>query len=56
VRRKDGIFLKRPSEINALADESLDRIVLKATAYRKEDRYEDCRQFMQDLERYAQPN
>jgi serine/threonine protein kinase len=56
VRRKDGIFLKRPSEINALADEGLDRIIFKATAYRKEDRYEDCRQFMQDLESYVQSN
>ena len=54
VRRKDGIFLKRPSEMNAYADEAIDRIVFKATAYRKEDRYEDCRQFKQDLETYAQ--
>jgi serine/threonine-protein kinase len=56
VRRKDGIFLKRPSEVNPYADETIDRIVFKATAYRKEDRYEDCRQFKQDLEAYAQSN
>jgi serine/threonine-protein kinase len=56
VRRKDGIFLKRPSEMNPSADEAIDRIVFKATAYRKEDRYEDCRQFKQDLETYAQSN
>lgn len=54
VRRKDGIFLKRPSEVNAHADETIDGIVLKATAYRKEDRYADCRQFMQDLKSYSQ--
>ena len=52
VRRKDGIFIKPPSEVNLSADETIDRIVLKATAYRKEDRYADCRQFMQDLETY----
>ena len=54
VRRKDGIFLKRPSEVNAHADETIDGIVLKATAYRKEDRYADCRLFMQDLKSYSQ--
>jgi serine/threonine-protein kinase len=54
VRRKDGIFLKRPSEVNPYADEDIDRIILKATAYRQEDRYADCRSFMQDLEHYIQ--
>ncbi len=54
VRRKDGIFLKRPSEVNAHADETIDSIVMKATAYRKEDRYDDCRLFKQDLESYSQ--
>ena len=53
VRRKDGIFVRRPSEVNPHADETLDQIVLKATAYRREDRYADCRLFMQDLESYA---
>ena len=54
VRRKDGIFIKRPSEVNPQADENIDHIVVKATAYRKEDRYADCRQFIKDLEAYAQ--
>ncbi|MGD9332898.1 MAG: serine/threonine-protein kinase [Desulfobacterales bacterium] len=54
IRRKDGIFMKRPSEVNASADESIDAIIGKATAYRKEDRYADCRFFMQDLEAYLQ--
>lgn len=54
MRRKDGIFIKRPSEVNPYADEALDRIVLKATAYRQDDRYADCRSFLQDLEHYAQ--
>ena len=54
VRRKDGIFIKLPSEVNPHADETIDRIVLKATAYRKEDRYADCRLFRQDLEAYLQ--
>jgi hypothetical protein len=42
--------------VNPYADETIDRIVFKATAYRKEDRYEDCRLFKQDLEAYAQSN
>lgn len=54
VRRKDGIFVKLPSEVNPNADEAIDRIILKATAYRKEDRYADCRLFRQDLEAYTQ--
>jgi len=54
VRRKDGIFIKRPSEVNAYADETIDQIVYKATAYRKEDRYADCRLFKQALEAYTQ--
>ena len=53
IRRKDGLFTKRPSEVNAYADEALDRIIFKATAYRQEDRYADCRLFQQDLELYA---
>ena len=54
IRRKDGIFLKRPSEVNPYADETIDRIILKATAYRQDDRYADCRLFTQDLEHYLQ--
>ena len=54
IRRKDGIFLKRPSEVNPHVDEEIDRVILKATAYRQEDRYADCRSFMQDLEHYRQ--
>lgn len=50
IRRKDGVFTKRPSEVNPYGDEAIDRIILKATAYRREDRYADCRLFKQDLE------
>ena len=56
VRRKDGIFIKRPSEVNTSTDETIDGIVAKATAYRKEDRYGDCRAFLKDLEAYRQSN
>ena len=54
IRRKDGMFLKRPSEVNPYVDEAIDRIIIKATAYRQEDRYDDCRSFKQDLEHYRQ--
>lgn len=53
IRRQDGPFTKRPSEVNPYADEAIDRIIYKATAYRREDRYADCRLFQQDLEQYA---
>ncbi len=53
IRRQDGPFTKRPSEVNPYADEVIDRIIYKATAYRREDRYADCRLFQQDLEQYA---
>jgi serine/threonine protein kinase len=52
LRRRQGIFIKRPSEVNPLLDEAMDRIILKATAYRPEERYASCRAFIEDLETY----
>ena len=40
VEKKNGIFLKKPSEMNPNVDEEMDRIILKATAYEPENRYE----------------
>jgi len=54
VRRRGGIFVKRPSECNPEVNEAMDRIIFKATAYRKEDRYLHCKFFLQDLEAYEQ--
>nr|MDJ0722986.1 hypothetical protein [Desulfobacterales bacterium] len=52
VKRKEGCFLKTPSELNMDVNEEMDRIILKATAYRQADRYQSCREFLQDLQAY----
>jgi serine/threonine-protein kinase len=52
LRRQQGIFTKRPSEVNPLLDETMDRIILKATAFRPEERYPTCRAFIEDLQTY----
>ncbi len=52
VKRQEGCFLKLPSELNSDVNEAMDRIVLKATAYRQADRYQTCREFLQDLQAY----
>jgi serine/threonine-protein kinase len=52
LRRQQGIFTKRPSEVNPLLDETMDRIILKATAFRPEERYASCRAFIEDLQTY----
>ncbi|MFZ7125841.1 MAG: serine/threonine-protein kinase [Desulfobacterales bacterium] len=50
--RKDGFFTQPPSKLNLEVNEAMDSIVLKATAYRREDRYANCREFMRALEAY----
>jgi serine/threonine-protein kinase len=52
LARKQGFFVKKPSEVNPEVDGEMDRIVARATAYRMEDRYATCRDFMKDLEAY----
>ena len=52
VKRQEGCFLKLPSELNLDVNEEMDRIILKATAYRQADRYQSCREFLQDLQAY----
>ncbi len=52
VKRKEGCFLKPPSELNLEVNEEMDRIILKATAYRQADRYQSCREFLRELQAY----
>lgn len=52
IKRKEGCFLKLPTELNTDVNEDMDRIILKATAYRQADRYQSCRDFLQDLQAY----
>ena len=52
LRLQDRLFSKAPSQINPSVDEELDAIVLKAVAYRKEQRYTTCREFADDVDAY----
>ena len=47
-------FAKSPRQASPLVPEKLDRIILKATAARSEDRYQDCRSFKTDLEPFCE--
>lgn len=50
LEMKDGFFLKSPSKINPAVNEELERIVMKATAFRPENRFADCREFIENLQ------
>jgi serine/threonine-protein kinase len=49
---KNGLFLQPPSKVNPGLNAAMDAIVEKATAYQPAERYCDCREFLNDLERY----
>jgi len=49
---RDRIFTHKPSELNPMVTPGLDRIVQKATAFRREERYSSAREFKEDLEEY----
>ena len=51
---KNGVFLQNPSDLNANLHKEIDEIVLKATAYKPEDRYSTCRDFLRSLEKYQE--
>lgn len=52
VLNKEGIFLKKPSELNPNLHEDMDRIMLKAVAHSPAQRYATCHEFQKDLEDY----
>ncbi|MCG6911883.1 MAG: serine/threonine protein kinase [Deltaproteobacteria bacterium] len=47
-----GIFLKTPSQLNPSLNPAMDRIVAKAVAYDRNDRFEDCAAFVKALQWY----
>ena len=49
---KNGIFQKKPSELNPKLNQDMDVIVEKATAFDPDERYTICRDFINDLEGY----
>jgi len=53
-KQKDskGIFLKKPSQLNADLHESLDRIIGKAMAYDPKKRFSTCSELIRALKWY----
>jgi serine/threonine-protein kinase len=49
---KNGIFKKKPSEINPFLNKIMDEIILKAIAYKPANRFENCTEFKNVLEEY----
>ena len=52
LEMKDGYFQGRPSQVNPSLDERLDAIVMKAVAFRPDDRFSGCREFIDHLKDY----
>jgi eukaryotic-like serine/threonine-protein kinase len=51
----ERFFSKTPRQASRLVNEWLEQIILKATAPRREARYQDCRSFLRDLEPFRIP-
>lgn len=52
INDPDSVFPQRPSEVSPHIDESLERIIMRATAGSLEARYPTCRAFKEDLSSY----
>ena len=50
---KNGLYVKRPSELNPLLDEEIDQIISKALSCERETRYQTCQAFRGDLKKYV---
>ncbi len=53
ARTPDTLYTMRPSETSPLIDTALERIILRAVAPHREDRYPDCRTFRDELMDYV---
>jgi len=53
---KNGFFLEKLSVVNPRIDHDLDRIMDKAIAYDRAQRYPSCQDFKADLEQYLNKN
>jgi len=52
LKQKEYLFDKKPSEMNPLLNEEMDRILSKVITYDPDKRYDTCHDFKKDLERY----
>jgi serine/threonine-protein kinase len=50
-----SFFAKTPRQASPLVNEPLERIILRATAARRENRYQNCSAFRNDLEPFRRP-
>jgi serine/threonine-protein kinase len=51
-KKKDGIFLKQPSQLNPVLDQSIDRMIAKALAYEPDERFSTGLEFVKALKTY----
>jgi len=54
LKLKDKLFQRRPSEMNAMVNQEMDKIVFKALSHNPEERYATCREFIKRLELYQE--
>ena len=54
IEKKDKLFPQKASELNPRLNKEIDRILSKALAFYPRDRYQQCSEFHQELERYAE--
>jgi len=52
VLNKNGIYLAKASSLNPSINTEMDKIIDRATAYEPEQRYVNCREFINDLKWY----
>jgi eukaryotic-like serine/threonine-protein kinase len=50
LSNKNGFFLKSPSDLNPFLPREMDAVVRRAMAYDSADRFDDCREFREQLE------
>ena len=53
IEKKNGLFVKKGSELNSRLHEDIDAILSKALSFEPEARYATCRDFREQLENYA---
>ena len=53
INQKDGLFAKKPSEMNPGLNKEMDPIISIALSFDPETRYATCREFRDQLERYS---
>jgi serine/threonine protein kinase len=54
MKQGDGLFQKKPSEMNRTVNREMDKIVSKAISFDPERRFATCREFMERLEEYQE--